>query len=351
MLSDHAWNGTDERNKRLNASLRRRWGEELLARADEIEHAGWTHVASPSDAPAVVIFNSLSIQRRDLVRMTGIDAGKIGGVRVGGELLPVQRCTEGDRNAVCFVAPAVPGFGFRDVELVELAAPVKTATNLKAAATLLESPYYRLVPDARTGGIASLVHVASGKELVSVSQNRTIGQTVYFDGHEHLLNQVRIEPLAAGPVFAQLRISGATSGMTAENLVTVYAELDRVDFDVRITKQPSGNLERLCQMFPLLSRDAMLRAASSGAVVRLRPQPAGDLLPGADTKRFAVQEFVNIARDDLSVTLVPHDAFTLRLDLDSLAFEALGNDQNHREVLHDQDGQTQFRFRYSLQAA
>ena len=90
MLSDHAWNGTDEQNKRLNASLRRRWGEELLPRADEIEHAGWSHVARPSDAPAAVIFNSLSIQRRDLVRMTGIDAAKIGGVRVGGELLPVQ---------------------------------------------------------------------------------------------------------------------------------------------------------------------------------------------------------------------------------------------------------------------
>ena len=351
MLSDHAWNGTDEQNKRLNASLRRRWGEELLARADEIERAGWACVARPSDTPAIVVFNSLSIQRRDLVRIVGIDAAKIGGVRVGGELLPVQRCTEGDGIAVCFVAPPVPGFGFRDVELVERAAPVKTLPSLKAVETLLESPFYRLVPDARTGGIASLVHVASGKELVSANQNCTIGQTVYFDGEEHLLNEVRIEPLAAGPLFAQLRISGETSCLTVENLVTVYAELDRVDFDVRITKQPSGKLERLCQVFPLLSRDAMLRAASSGAVVRLRPQPTGDLLPGADTKRYAVQEFVNVTRDDLSVTLVPHDAFTLRLDLDSLAFEALGNDQNHREVLHDQDGQTQFRFRYSLQAA
>ena len=44
--------------------------------------------------------------------------------------------------------------------------------------------------------------------IVSGSQNRTIGQTVYFDGHEHLLEPGRIEPLAAGPVFAQLRISG-----------------------------------------------------------------------------------------------------------------------------------------------
>jgi hypothetical protein len=40
----------------------------------------------------------------------------------------------------------------------------------------------------------------------------------------------------------------------------------------------------------------------------------------------------------------------LRLDLDPFTIEALGSDQNHREVLHDQDGQTQFRFRYSLRA-
>jgi alpha-mannosidase len=187
--------------------------------------------------------------------------------------------------------------------------------------------------------------------LLAAGQSRTLCQTVYFDGQEHRLDQVRIEPLAAGPVFARLRITGVTTGLTVENLVTVYAELDRVDFELRVTKQPSANQERLCQVFPLLGRDTTLRAASSGAVVRPRPQPAGDLLPGADAKRFAVQEFVDVATADFSVTLVPHDAFALRLDLDTLAFEALGNDQNYREVLRDQDGQTQFRFRYSLRAS
>jgi hypothetical protein len=40
----------------------------------------------------------------------------------------------------------------------------------------------------------------------------------------------------------------------------------------------------------------------------------------------------------------------LRLDQGALAFEALGNDQNWREVTQDQDGVTHFRFRYSLRA-
>ncbi len=230
------------------------------------------------------------------------------------------------------------------------AAPRESPSGLKATATLLESPFYRLVPDAKTGGIVSLVHLASGKELIAAEQDRTLCQTVHFDGREHLLGNVRVEPLAAGPVFARLRISGTAPGLTVENLVTVYAQLDRVDFDLRVEKQPSGKEERLCHVFPLLGQDATLRAASSGAVVRPRPQPAGDLLPGADTRRFAVQEFVNVSHDDLSVTLAPHDAFVLRLDLDPLTIEALGNDQNYREVLHDQHGQTKFRFRYSLRA-
>jgi hypothetical protein len=38
----------------------------------------------------------------------------------------------------------------------------------------------------------------------------------------------------------------------------------------------------------------------------------------------------------------------LRLDLDPLTFEALGNDQNYREVTQDQDGVKEFRFRYAV---
>jgi len=350
MLSDHAWNGTDERNKRHNASLRKQWGEELNRLADEIEQTGWSRVGVPSDTRSVVMFNSLSVPRRDLVCARAIDAAKIAALRVGGETLPVQPVAEGGQTALCFVAPEVPGFGFCEGQFVERAAPSESPSRLKATATLLESPFYRLVPDTKSGGIGSLVHAASGKELIAAEQHRTLCQTVYFDGQERLLDNVRVEPLAAGPVFARLRISGAALGMTVENFVTVYAELDRVDFDLRVEKQPSSKEERLCHVFPLLGRDATLRTASSGAVVRPRPQPAGDQLPGADTRRFAVQEFINVDRDDSSVTLVPHDAFVLRLDLDPLTIEALGNDQNHREVLHDQDGQTQFRFRYSLRA-
>ena len=159
-----------------------------------------------------------------------------------------------------------------------------------------------------------------------------------------------VVPVARGPVLARLRIRGTAAGIQITNLVTLYAELDRVDFDLRINKPAGTKQERLCQVFPILRKGATLRVATAGAVVRPRPQPEGDLLPGADTRRFAVQEFVSAASDDVSVTVAPLDAFVLRLDLDPVSIEAVGNDQNYREVVKDQHGVTSFRFRYRLQA-
>jgi len=51
-----------------------------------------------------------------------------------------------------------------------------------------------------------------------------------------------------------------------------------------------------------------------------------------------------------TVTVAPLDAFALRLDLGQVTFEALGDDQNEKKVIHDQGGVTDFRFRYVLRA-
>ena len=72
-------------------------------------------------------------------------------------------------------------------------------------------------------------------------------------------------------------------------------------------------------------------------------------MPGADLRRFAGQGFVGYSSPGyIGVTVAPLDAFMLRLDQGALAFEALGNDQNWKEVTQDQDCVTHFRFRYSL---
>jgi alpha-mannosidase len=195
-----------------------------------------------------------------------------------------------------------------------------------------------------------LIDRKSGRELVSAGQGYSLGQTVYHSGKRHGWTHLGTEVTAIGPVLARLRIRGRIDQIDATTQITAYAELDRLDFDVRVHKPVSMREERLCQAFPILGDAATLRIATPGAVIRPRLQPHGDLLPGADLRRFAVQDFWCVSTEDAAVTVSPLDAFAMRLDLGPVCIEALGNDQNYPEVTKDQDAVTEFRFRYSLRS-
>ncbi|MCX5644104.1 MAG: hypothetical protein NTZ17_05390 [Phycisphaerae bacterium] len=376
MLSDHAWNGTNEQNKRHNADLRRRWNAELASLGVKLLDQGWAAAGLTRDPQRITVFNSLSFPRTGLVRMAvpqevrgeGFQPLRLEAILAlsseGGtgtqsqedrdweptlsprQAIPCQAVREGEGRVLYFVAPEVPGFSVRQFR--PSLAPAVAGSVCTASPSGLECPFYRLALDPRTGGVASLVHKASGREL-RVAGSHGLCQTVFFDGQEHALENVTTEVVAEGPVLARLKVTGTVEGMEVTNDITVYAELDQVDFDLRIHKPVTTKEQWLCHVFPVVSERAELRIETPGAVIRPRSQPEGDLLPGADTRRFAVQGFVDASvPDGAGVTIAPLDAFALRLDLAPLTFEAIGNDQNYREVVQDQDGVTDFRFRYVL---
>jgi len=350
MLSDHAWNGTGEANRRHNAKLRRDWAAELNRLAAGLTARGWRAMGRKDQPRELTIFNPLSVSRRGLVRIAA--PPRPAAVACGKAKLPCQLVREGDdKDMLCFVTPAVKGFGLLSASLTATGPAETKATELRATPTVLESPLYRLTVAAETGQTSSLIHRPTNTELVAPGARHGLCETVYFDGEEHRLRGVKTEVAAIGPVLARLRISGAAAGIKVTTLVTVYADLDRVDFDVRIDKPVTSRKQRLCQVFPVARKGSTLRIETTGAVIRPRPRPAGDLLPGADTRRFAVQGFVDSSpAAGMGVTVAPLDAFALRTDLTAVTFEALGNDQNYREVVQDQGGVRQFRFRYALRA-
>ena len=348
MLADHAWNGTDDANKNVNATLRRNWSEELLRLSAGLREQAWSALGLRK-ASGLTLFNSLSAPRSGLVC---IEEPK-DGLRIGaGDVVLASQAVEREgRRELCFLSPEAPGFGLLTLNWTSRPGPARERNQLSASPAGLESPFYRLTADPVTGGIGSIIHKATGRELVSRDRARSLGQTVYFDGREHTLSNVQTGVVAAGPVFATLRIIGVAAGLTVTSFVTVFADLDRIDFDIRVHKPVTSVEQRLCHLFPVHSKGTVLRLETPGAIIRPAPQPGGDLLPGADTHRFAVQGFVDVSMPDgPGVTIAPVDAFALRLDLDPLTFEALGNDQNYKEVVRDQHGVTDFRFRYSLRA-
>lgn len=348
MLSDHAWNGTDLSNKRHNASLRQRWGGELARLASELQTNAWPALGLKADQAFLTVFNPLSFTN-DLLVVTDAPATALG-VTLYGRPVPAQVLQPDGTRQVAFVARQVPPFGFREFEW-QRATPKAQAVLRHTATNEFDSPFFRLVVDPRSGALASLVHKATGQQLVARPASHALGETVHFDGREHRLEHATWSVDANGPVLGRVAIHGRIGELRVTNYLTLYATLDRVDFDYHIHQPARTNEQRLCHYFPLGGSRRDWHVETTGAVIRPALQPEGDLLPGADLRRFAVQDFVDVApAGRVGVTLAPFEAFMLRLDGDTLAFEALGNDQNWKECTQDQDGVTEFRFRYSLRA-
>jgi hypothetical protein len=239
----------------------------------------------------------------------------------------------------------VPGFGFA------AATPgvARSKAVVTGSANELDGPFYHVRVDPRTGGLASVVYKPTGRELLTSHDGRTIGQTIFADPQEHTLSEIKSELVSSGPVLARLKITGTVEGIDVATFVTIYATLDRVDFDIRIHKPVSVQQQRLVQVFPVALAGAVERIETPAAILRPYPQPDGDLVPGADSKRFAVQGSVDMSVPGAGgVTIAPVEAFALRRDLGGVTFEAIGNDQNYKEVMRNQAEETEFRFRYSL---
>ena len=347
MMSDHAWNGASEENRRSNASIRRNWLADLERANDSLSTTVWQALELTAQPGLVTVFNPAAFERTGLARITDELNGT--GVKQHSSAVPAQTIMEDGLRTTYFTLKTLPGFALTTFPVVKGGEGSKE--RLRGSDVELEGPFYRLRVDPRTGGLASVVHIASGRELLVSDATRSIGQAVYHDGQEHPVRNLTTKLAATGPVLARLEINGMISDIRHQTFVTIYADLDRVDLDFRINKPLSTRQQRLCHLFPVVQPRAVLRAETTGSVIRPFPQPKGDLLPGADAGRFAVQGFVDASVDDgFGVTIVPVEAFALRLDLDPLSFEALGNDQNYQESTRDQNQETEFRFRYSLQA-
>jgi len=201
MLADHAWNGANDANRKVNADLRQNWGETLVKLDDRLQQQGWNAAGLAPEATAVSLFNSLSMERAGLVTVPV--PATVGGARGR----PSQVVVDQGQRTLYFVSPRMPGFSFSTVQLAAKAASNPPQGKLRSSALELESPFYRLRIDSQTGGIASLIQKSTNTEL-RVPGERTIGQTIFFDGKEHILSDVHSEVVAQGSVLARLKISG-----------------------------------------------------------------------------------------------------------------------------------------------
>ena len=201
----------------------------------------------------------------------------------------------GLKRDVCFVATDVPALGYKAYRLVPRAATPSFKNALKAAAKTIENEYYRVVVN-RADGITSIFDKAAGRELIDPQRLHPFGGLIVRDprGNEWRTGALKVRKVAGGPVCAALEITSTAHGHPSiTQTVTLYAGIRRIDFAARILKDSTPLLDAHLA-FPFRASAPAFRYEGVLSVMN----PIADTLPGSQSDRIAVQNWVKVSDGD-----------------------------------------------------
>ena len=354
MYYDHDWTADTPLGRTPRMNFQRDSVARVESYVDGLHEAALSRLAASipavaTAAPSFVVFNPLGWSRADVVDLPAAPAGAFHIVDAfTGSTLPSQVVGSGAEARVRVLVRDVPGIGYRVLELRTGAGELFPAAATVTGATV-DTARYR-VTVAADGAITSLVdHRAADRELVrgGSALNRMNGATA---------GAVTLE--SSGPVSATLRVvaGGAPSHTTR---VTVYADLDRVDVEDRIT-QNFGNA--VGYQFDLGLTGFAVRHEEVGMVARAaRIRDGGDYAnQNTRTDHLTFNHFVDLSESAFGVTISNGDSGFFRLGastpdvLDTSQpslFAVVGMQSEGPDLgFPNQGGDASFLNRYALQA-
>lgn len=360
-LADHAWNGANDLNKQLNASLRRAWQTASNSIFDELLSEGLKVLASriPSGKGAhFAVFNPLGWKRTGIVELPEGASGNLFCDGLTKEALPCQAIEEGGKKKTYIEARGVPPFGYRVVSKGKGSGnPAKW--KWKTGRYRLESSFYSLEIDPKTGGIASLYDKTRKMELSDLKSPYCLNEGLYFsDGIEYEPSLVSTEIRNCGPLLGQIISKILLKDFNITSTITLYTGIDRVDIRNEVTKKPSSDEYELDFVFPFNVPERHYRCEIPGAIL----DPENNMLEGSGQNVTAVRHFVDIFNNRSGVLLSQADSHLIEFghrttqedplspDMSNATVFALAmqNTLDKREAIINQGDISKFVFRYSI---
>ncbi len=285
------------------------------------------------DGHYIVVFNPLSFARTDIVRLPKFrgSASEVYDLSLPGKGPEVCQYVDlaGPQSAVpyaayrhargqfephelrdlVFVAKDVPPLGYKVFKLGD----TKTSSppnEMVVGTDMLESRFYRIKVDPKTGGISSIYDKELKRELVDDRAPHKVNQFVMRwiqSGAVEGPTSVTIRKGQTGPVYGSLVINAQGSGcpqITQE--IILYDQIKRIDFANRILKD-STPLQEIYFAFPFKMDKPEFRFEGSNSVI----EPSRDQFPGSNTNYYAVQHWADISDGEYGITLSPVESHLL----------------------------------------
>ncbi len=271
---------------------------------------------------SLIVFNTLNWSRSGFVALDLNKDQEIVDPSTD-RIVPVEVLRGGNHfQHVRFVAQDIPAVGYKVYrvraarQVPEPAASVQTTT--------LESPYYRVQLDPKTGAVRSIYDKQLQRELVNQQSPYRFGQYLYVTGGDRVPNRLldyrvlspkpdlQIHPANNGRLVSVTRTPyGWVARMESTDTNTPGISTDIQLFDhekkIEITedvhKKNVDTKEGVYFAFPFSMDHPQFRYEIQTGVV----DPAKDMYPGAGHEWFSVQHWVSVQQNKISATVMPLD--------------------------------------------
>lgn len=307
MYFDHDWTADTP----LGRAPREAFQRDSVARVEAYVNALYSdalaRLAAMISAPTAgreryVVFNPLGWTRTEPVDLPSTVAAPLHVVDLAsGAEVPSQIVSDGGASRVRVLARDIPGVGYSVFE-VRAGAGKVFAQSLSVSGATLDSARYRVTVGA-DGSITSLLdHRAADRDLVraGAALNRLTGSSPGVVTTE-----------SSGPVSATLRVTagGAPAHTTR---VTVYAGVERVDVENRITQNFGATSG---YQFDLRAAGYAIRHEEVGMIARVDRVSAGGSYAdrNARTDYLTLNHFVDVSEASWGVTLSNGDSQFMRV--------------------------------------
>ena len=244
------------------------------------------------------------------------------------------------RREFTFLAEGVPPTGYKTYRIVPRNKPNRKVFLKKSTETAFENEYYSVRTDKRSGRIVSIYDKELGREVIDTEAAHAFGAVIVRDPlseGEQVLDTFSSASLKQGPSSMTMRWEGACPGHPrVSRTLTLYRGVKRVDFAVRVLKDPMPLLD-VHLAFPFAAKSPRFRYEGSLSVMT----PIVDYLPGSQSDRVTVQNWVAVKGDDHTVLWSSMDAAVVSLGrlwpgYVSPAHRCVrGDDRDHRPLKPD----------------
>jgi alpha-mannosidase len=287
-------------------------------------------IAFDEDGQHIVVFNTLSFSRTDLVNIPNflieepfeiVDTET--GQKVPHQIIELDspqspvphsagRYARGQFNPpelfnLAFVAENVPAMGYKTYRIASVKDSPAISTCLVLSETGIENIFFKIKLNPETGTVESIYDKELGIELVDQDAPHQVNQIItrwVKTGKDESPKTASIRKGQNGPVYASIVVSTSGAGcpqLTQE--IILYDKIKRIDFANQVLKDSTPTME-VYFAFPFKMDNPDFRFEATDSVIK----PLRDQFPGSNSNYYSVQHWADVSDGEVGITFTPVDA-------------------------------------------